>query len=176
MKKLVILGFGGLGRTVEDVVISAKLFDDIIFLDDNIIDKKVLGKCVEFKKFINNDTQFYPAFGNNNLRIEWMNMMRSNGAKIAKIIHPSAYIGRNTEIGEGCVILPNAVVNTTAVIKTGCIVNFGAVIDHDVVIEKGVHLCMNSTIKAHNRIPPFAKIEAGQTIFNNTFKREIQNE
>ena len=174
MKKIVILGFGGFGRTIEDVIISAKLFDEIVFLDDNVIDEKVLGKCTDFKKFISEETWFYPAFGNNNLRIEWMNMMRSNGAKIATIIHPSAYIGRNTEIGEGCVILQNAVINTTAVIKSGCIVNFGAVVDHDVIIEKGVHLCINSAVKSNNRIPPFAKIEAGQAIFNNTFKWESE--
>ena len=34
MKRLVILGFGGYGKTIEDVVLSGKLFDEVIFLDD----------------------------------------------------------------------------------------------------------------------------------------------
>ena len=172
MKKLVILGFGGYGKTIEDIVLSAQLFDEIIFLDDNAESEKVMGKCMDFKNYIADDTWFYPAFGNNNLRIEWLNMMNSVGAQIATIIHPSAYIGRNAEIGTGCAVLPQSVINTTAVIKQGCIVNFGAVVNHDVIIEKGVHIGINSVVKAYNRIPPFAKIEAGQAIFNNTFKRE----
>ena len=32
MKRLVILGFGGYGRTIEDVVLSAQLYDEIAFL------------------------------------------------------------------------------------------------------------------------------------------------
>ena len=172
MKKLVILGFGGYGKTIEDIVLSAQLFDEIIFLDDNAENERVAGRCMDFRNYISDETWFYPAFGNNNLRIEWLNMMNGEGAQIATIIHPSAYIGRNTEIGKGCAVLPNAVINTTAVIKQGCIVNFGAIVDHDVTIEKGVHIGLNGVVKAYNRIPPFAKIEAGQVIFNNTFKRE----
>ena len=36
MKRLVILGFGGYGKTIEDIVMSGGLFDEIIFLDDKV--------------------------------------------------------------------------------------------------------------------------------------------
>ncbi|MBQ3588451.1 MAG: hypothetical protein II977_07765 [Oscillospiraceae bacterium] len=170
MKKLVILGFGGYGRTIEDVVLSGELFDEIVFLDDNARHTQVKGACADFRKFIAEDTWFYPAFGNNNLRVEWLNMLANAGAQLATIIHPAAYVGRNAVIEKGTAVLPKAVVNTNTTVRMGCIVNFGAVIDHDVVVEKGVHLCINSVIKASNRIPPFAKIEAGHVIHNNTYK------
>lgn len=173
MKKLVILGFGGYGKTIEDIVVSANLFDEILFLDDFIENSKVKGVCTDFIKFISDDTWFYPAFGNNNLRIEWINMIHAQNGQIATIIHPSSYIGRNVTIGAGTAILPNSSICTTAILKNGCIVNFGAVVEHDTVIEKGVHIGINSTVKSYNHIPPFAEIEAGQVIFNNTFKLEI---
>jgi len=170
MKRLVILGFGGYGRTIEDVVLSAQLFDEILFLDDNARHTKVRGACADFAKFVNEDTWFYPAFGNNNLRMDWIYMLTNAGAQVATIIHPTAYVGRTAVIETGCAVLPNSVVNATAKLRPGCIVNFGAVVDHDVVVEKGVHLCINSVVKAYNRIPPFAKIEAGNVINNNTYK------
>ena len=172
MKRLVILGFGGYGKTIEDIVLSGKLYDEIIFLDDKAVNDKVKGVCNDYVKYIDESTRFYPAFGNNNLRVEWINMFINAGAQVATIIHPSAYVSSGAVVETGCAVLPMAVINTTAKVRTGCIVNFGAVIDHDVVIEKGVHLCINSTVKAYNRIAPFAKIEAGQVIFNNTFIME----
>ncbi len=170
MSKLVILGFGGYGKTIEDVVLSGNLFDEVIFLDDKSKDSKVFGLCTDFKKFINEDTFFYPAFGNNNLRIEWINMLLSEKAQVATIIHPKSYVSSGAVIETGCAVLPNATVNTTSVLKKGCIVNFGAVVDHDCFIEKGVHLCPNCIIKAYNNIPPLCKIEAGKVVLNNTFK------
>ena len=170
MKKLVILGFGGYGRTIEDVVLSAQLFDEVVFLDDNARHKKVKGALADFSKFAGDDVWFYPAFGNNNLRVEWMNMIVNSGAQVATIIHPQAYVSKNAVIEKGTAVLPQAVVNTGSIVRSGCIVNFGAVVAHDVVIEKGVHLCINCAVKANNRISPFAKVEAGQVIQNNTYR------
>ena len=172
MKRLVILGFGGYGKTIEDVVLSAKMFDEVIFLDDNAKDDKVKGVCKDYVNYIDENTWFYPAFGNNNLRVEWIYLFNGANAQVPTIIHPSAYVSPNAVVEAGCAVLPNAAINATAKVRTGCIVNFGAVIDHDVIIEKGVHLFINSVVKAYNRIAPFAKIEAGQVIFNNTFVME----
>ena len=170
MNRLVILGFGGYGKTIEDVVLSAKLHDEVIFLDDGAKDKRVSGVCDEFFRYIDTETDFYPAFGNNMLRIEWINRLLNAGAFVATIIHPKAYVSRNATVEVGCAVLPNATVNTTAIVRKGCIINFGAVVDHDVVIGSGCHLCLNSVVKAYNIIPPGSKIEAGKVILNNTFK------
>ena len=170
MKKLVILGFGGYGRTIEDVVLSAQLFDEVVFLDDNARHTKVKGPLADFEKFAGENVWFYPAFGNNNLRVEWMNMIINSGAQIATIIHPDAYVSKTAVVENGTAVLPKAVVNTGSVVRSGCIVNFGAVVDHDVTIEKVVHLCINCVVKANNRISPFAKVEAGQVIQNNTYR------
>ena len=44
MKRLVILGSGGYGKTVEDIVLSANMYDEIVFLDDGSKDSRVAGK------------------------------------------------------------------------------------------------------------------------------------
>ena len=98
MKRLVILGFGGYGKTIEDVVLSGKLFDEVVFLDDKSQDERVSGVCGDYAKYIDENTWFYPAFGNNNLRVEWIYMFNGADAQVATIIHPLAYVSKNALI------------------------------------------------------------------------------
>ena len=109
MKRLVILGFGGYGKTIEDIVLSGRLFDEIVFLDDKATDEKVKGVCGDYVNYIDENTWFYPAFGNNNLRVEWINMFINAGAQVPVIIHPSAYVSSGAVVETGCAVLPMAV-------------------------------------------------------------------
>ena len=54
--RLIILGAGGHGRVVADIAEQVGKYDDVIFLDDNSVDDKVLGKCSDYKKFKSQDT------------------------------------------------------------------------------------------------------------------------
>ena len=65
-RKLIILGSGGYGRTVYDV--AEQLGYSITILDDS--DK---GHPLDsFSHYISDDTQFIPAFGNNEFRLGWL--------------------------------------------------------------------------------------------------------
>ena len=90
--KLIILGAGGFGRTVADVAAQTGAYDAILFLDDNSRAEEVIGKCMDFSAFADENTIFYPAFGNNEGRVLWMNRLRENGCKVATIVHPTAYV------------------------------------------------------------------------------------
>lgn len=155
---LVILGAGGYGRTVKDIAIQIGY--DTIFLDDSIPGHTLAS----FTKYIDPDTCFIPAFGNNTFRLEWLDKVKEAGGILATLLHPTAYISPSAFISEGCVILPNAVINTDVVVKRGCIINLGAIIDHGCVIEKACHICLGAIIKGENRIEAFTKIEAGEVI------------
>ena len=61
--RLVIIGAGGYGRTVADVANQMGSYEEILFLDDKSED--AVGKCEEFTLFADQNTVFYPAFGNN---------------------------------------------------------------------------------------------------------------
>ena len=65
MKKLLILGAGGYGRTVEDVAKQLGCYQKIAFLDDGKAGVPgILGKCDDFLQFADESTEMYPAFGN----------------------------------------------------------------------------------------------------------------
>ena len=158
MKQLVILGSGGYGHTVADV--AEQLGYNILFLDDSLPGHELSS----FSAYINDQTEFIPAFGNNEFRLFWCDRITQAGGKLATLIHPTAYISPTAAISHGIVILPRAIINTDVVINRGCIINLGAILDHGCIIEEGVHICLGAIMKGENRIERLSKIEAGEVV------------
>lgn len=169
MKKLLILGAGGYGKTIADLAAQLGCYDQIAFLDDGRTGEAVLGICEDFAKFIDSQTQMYPAFGNNDMRMRWLAILQDAGIDVPTLVHPRAYVSPTAKLGIGTVVLPMAVVNTGVTVEKGSIINIGALIDHDSVIEAGVHLAPGVIVKAENRIPAMAKIESGVVIENREY-------
>lgn len=158
MKRLVILGAGGYGRTVADV--AHQLGYTAIVLDD----ADPAHPLSSFQSYINSSTYFIPAFGNNSFRLEWINRIEESRGQLATLIHPTAYVSPTATINQGTVILPHAIVNTNVVVGKGCIINLGAIVDHGCVLEEGVHICTGAIVKGENRIEKCSKIEAGEVV------------
>ena len=171
MKRLVLLGAGGYAQTLADLVTQTGAYEEVIFLDDNSFAKNVRGACADYVNFKDENTAFYPAFGNNALRMKWLKQFTDEGLFIPTFIHPAAYVSPTAKLEKGVVVLPLAVVNTNSYIKSGCIINCGAIIDHDCVLEEGVHVCAGAVIKAENRLPAGLKVEAGEVILNRVYPR-----
>lgn len=165
--RLIILGAGGYGQTVADVANQLGRYDEIVFLDDNATN--VLGKCVDYKQYMNTNTEVYPAFGNNETRLKWIYKLLEEGVVVPSLIHPTAYVSPTVSMDCGNVVLPHAIVNTSCNLGKGCIINCGAIIDHGCVIEDGVHICLGAIIKGDNRIEQCKKIEAGEVIQARTY-------
>lgn len=157
-RKLIILGSGGYGHTVADV--AEQLGYNILFLDDSLPGHEL----ATFSSYIDVNTYFIPAFGNNEFRVEWIIHLESAGAQIATLIHPTAYVSPTASIAPGTVILPHAIVNTEVVINRGCILNLGSIVDHGCIIEEGVHVCLGAIVKGENHLPHCIKIEAGEVV------------
>lgn len=158
MKQLVILGSGGYGHTVADV--AEQLGYNILFLDDSLPGHELSS----FSSYIDDQTEFIPAFGNNAFRLCWCERITQAGGQLATLIHPTAYVSPKATINPGTVILPHAIVNTDVVIDRGCIINLGAIVDHGCILEEGVHVCLGTIVKGENRIEKCSKIEAGEVV------------
>ena len=169
MKKLLILGAGGYGKTIFDMAQQLGCYDKIAFLDDGRQGPNILGTCSEFSLFADESTEVYPAFGNNEMRMRWLGILEEEDIAVPSLVHPRAYVSPTAKIGTGTMVLPMAVVNTGVSVGGGCIINIGALIDHDSVIEDGVHLAPGAIVKAENRIPEGVKIDSGEVIENRTY-------
>lgn len=162
--RLIIIGAGGYGKTVADIARQSGKYNSIDFLDDNENLDHTLGKCSDYIKFVNSETEIYPAFGNNEGRIKWINRLIDEGINVPTIIHDTAYVSPAATIAKGTVVLPKAIVNTDTIVEKGCIINCGAIVDHGCIIGKGSHICLGAVVKAENRIPDLSKIEAGEVV------------
>lgn len=163
--RLIILGAGGYGQTVADV--AEQLGYQTAFLDDSSC--LAIDKCTNFISYMAPDTCFYPAFGNNEARIGWLNRLKEAGCAVPTLIHPTAYVSPKAKLHPGTVVLPHAVVNTGCEIMPGCIINCGAIVDHGCTLEEGVHVCLGAIVKAENYLPRCMKVEAGIVIGNREY-------
>ena len=169
MKKLLILGAGGFGQTVANLAAELGGYGKTAFLDDGRTGGNILGSCAEFAAFADGQTHFYPAFGNNETRMQWLKTLAAAGIPVPTLVHPRAYVSPTASLGMGTVVLPMAVVHTNVSVGSGCIINIGALVDHDCVIGDGAHLAPGAIVKAENRIPSGSKIESGVVINNREY-------
>ena len=170
-KKLIIIGASGHGKVCADIAVKLQKYDEIVFLDDDENIKEcmgfpVVGKTSDADKYIDN-AEFFVAIGNSETRMKIEKKLYEQEALIATLVHPSAVIGDNVNIGCGTVIMAGCVVNPSTSIGQGCIINTSSSIDHDcylgdyVHISVGAHLCGTVLVNSHTWIG------AGVTINNN---------
>src|SRR5699024_378697 len=89
------------------------------------------------------------------------------GFSITTLIHPSAIIATEVEIGIGTVIMAGVVVNSSTRIGNGVIINTSASVDHDNVIEDFVHLSPGVRIAGTVKVGKQSWLGIGSTIINN---------
>ena len=162
--RLIIIGAGGFGHVVADLARQSGKYEKIGYLDDGKAGPEILGRCNTFAEYIDEDTELYPAFGNNASRVAWLDRLEAAGAKIPTIIHPRAYVSPESVVEPGNMLLPMAIVNTGCRICRGCIIDCAAVVDHGCVLEEGIHLAAGAVVRAENRIPAQMTLEANQVV------------
>lgn len=143
MKRLIIIGAGLFGRELaayaEESLPDMKL---VGFLDSrsNILNgytgyPPIIGTVEDYA--IGPDDVFACGIGYVDYRLKYAEMMERRGGKFVSIVHPRAYVGRNTVIGDGCVLAPGAVVSCDCTLGRHVLVNVNAHIGHDCRIGDG---------------------------------------
>ena len=122
MENLIILGAGGHGRVVADIARLMSCYREIVFLDDKPpadgFPYRYGGTCDAFRLYLENN-DFVIGIGNAVIRHRFQNDIEEAGGHIATLIHPSAVISPDVEIGRGTVVMAGAIVNTGTRIGKG---------------------------------------------------------
>jgi len=166
--KVIILGAGGHGRVIADIIISAG--NQVLgFLDDHVSGEtsgfSVLGKLSDAFTYIKSYS-FVIGIGSNQLRKQLAEAEIYN-VDWYTAIHPTAVIARDVFIGEGTVVMAGAIINSGARIGKHCIINTGAIIEHDNRIADFVHISPNATLSGAVSVGELTHIGAGATVRNN---------
>ena len=86
------------------------------------------------------DDVFVVALGESKPRREYASIIAAKGGRFISVIHPSAIIGDNVQIGEGCIVCPGAVIGNDAKIGNHCIIGVQSLVAHDCVLEDFVSI------------------------------------
>lgn len=166
MKKLYIVGASGHGKVVADIAMLNG-YERIEFLDDNekltsCGNYPVVGKSKNAALY---EGDVFIAIGNANIRQELMKSIDEK--RIPVLIHPSATVAADSQIGKGTVVMAGAIVNPATQIGKGCIINTSSSVDHDCDIDSYVHVSVGAHIAGNVKIGKCTWIGAGATISNN---------
>ena len=123
---LLILGAGSHGLDVYEIARSLRVFSKIAFLDDDISNERAIGKWVAASDLVKDFPTAIVAVGDEDIRREWTKRLSYFGFLTPTLIHPTAFIPDDTEIGIGTVICARATIGTSVTIGKGCIVTSGS--------------------------------------------------
>jgi sugar O-acyltransferase (sialic acid O-acetyltransferase NeuD family) len=161
LKRAIIVGGGGLGGEVlswlEDVRGAQGGFEIGGFLDN-------AGKArIEGLPVLGDPTDFHPgpddllvcAIGDPRGKLGVARELTERGGRWLTLVHPTATVGRGSEIGPGCVLCPGAVITTRVRLGRFVLVNVHATVGHDATVGEG------STLSAHCDVTARAVLEEG---------------
>jgi len=157
---VLILGAGGHGQTVADALLRATRIDletrAIGFLDDTpelqgwrYQGIPLLGR-IDRVADVPHDGAIV-AIGDNSLRRQIFLRLQALGIKFVSVVHPTAVLALDVEIGPGCYIGANAVVGVASKIGANTILNGGGCLGHHNRIGDHVHIApgVNSAKDVH---------------------------
>lgn len=181
MKRVVIIGAGGHGREVADILRqqarAARVIEPLGFADENrdlhgrtVDGLPVLGDWSWFEGTDRADISVICAVGSPRSCRRLVERARGLGLTFASAISPHAQISPFCRLGEGVTVFPNVIINTGALVDGHCILNAGVVVSHDVRvghysnINPGAQLAGDVTIGEGCYIGMGANVIQGRSI------------
>jgi sugar O-acyltransferase (sialic acid O-acetyltransferase NeuD family) len=133
-KRYVIYGAGGHARVLKNLLKSADPSCEVLcFFNDSESPREVDGTpVVPYTKTAQPEACLLLGIGSGKVR---KSLAEKVSHSMPTIIHPSAFIADDVEIGEGTVVLPQAVIQSGARIGRNVIINSHVCVDHDAVVE-----------------------------------------
>ncbi len=168
-KQVMIIGAGGHAKVIADCV--RKSGDTVFgFLDDGVAaGTQILGATVfgGVDEYVNYpDVQFIIGIGNNFIREKIA--AKLEGVSFYTAIHPTAYIGEGSVVGEGTCVMANAVINACATVGKHCIINTASVVEHDCKLDDFVHLSTTAAVAGTVTVGKKGYLGIGSRVRNNT--------
>ena len=144
MRDLIIVGAGGMGRTIYDMarenasyrkeyVIKGFIDDDLHSLDSFHNYPPIVGTIADYA--IQSDDIFVCSIGGESRR-KCMESIIKRGGEFFTMIHPTSRIGTNVHIGKGCYIGAFTTIAADAYIDDYNFIQTNTIIGHDVHIGK----------------------------------------
>jgi len=148
VRRIVLLGVGGHAKVVWDALsrmreenaiqVVAVLDDDARLWGKHFMNLTVQGAIHEIA-LVQAEAAVI-AIGDNSARRRVYETVKALGIPLLNVIHPSAVIAADVQLGDGIVVFANVVVNIGARVGDNVILNTACTVDHDCVIGAHAHI------------------------------------
>jgi len=151
MKPIVLVGAGGHGREVAEIVLDAQAREGgpslAGFLDEDpdkvgltLLGRPVLGdKRWAWERL--DEYDFIITIGDNSVRRRFAEEFQARGATFGRAVSPSAQLSAHSRVGEGTMIFPQVVVSLNVDVGAHVILGVSSNVSHDGVIGDYSFLC-----------------------------------
>jgi len=149
MDRIIIIGAGGHGRVVLDIIRAAGTYEPIGFLDGN---PELTGRHIDGLEVLGTPSILETlkkqgvmgaiiAIGDNGIRRKYAELVTATNIPLVNAIHPSANIADTASLGKNIVIASGALVCAHCQIGNSVILNTGCIVDHESIVANSAHLC-----------------------------------
>lgn len=173
MPKCIVVGAGGHGRVVLDILTQAGEMTVVGFVDSDpqlagrrIDGVQVLGQPGDLPR-IRDDLgadRAVVAIGDNGARRAIADWLDGNGYQLVNAIHPSANLASNVSLGRNVVVAAGVLTCAHCQIGDSVILNTGCIVDHETLIGTATHICPGARLAGRVTVESGAFIGIGATV------------
>ena len=155
-KRLIVYGAGGHGRSLVALIRELDRYEIVGFLDDGyapedtVFGLPILGGGGDLDALAKDGLRLavngVGGIGDLDSRLSVYQQLRGAGFHIPAVTHPTAWIEKSAQLGDGCQVFPFAYIGTEALIGFGCIINTGVIVSHNVELLRYVNLSPGATL------------------------------
>lgn len=170
MEDIILVGYGGHGKSVADCIERKKEYRIIGYTEPDKVESKYpyLGTDDVLKEYfdrgIKNVAICQGYLGHGDLRQKLYKYVKNIGFSLPVISDSSSVISETAIIGEGTFIGKGAIVNADAQIGRMCILNTMSLIEHECIIGEFTHIAVATVLCGQVRVGKSAFIGANATV------------
>lgn len=170
MEDIILVGFGGHGKSVADSIEREKCFRIVGYTDskEQISEYSYLGTDQEllryYEKGIKNAVVCVGYLGKGYIREKIYENLKEIGYTLPVIKDPSAVVSSSASIGEGTFIGKGAIVNAQTHIGRMAIINSMALVEHECVLEDFSHIAVAAVLCGQVSVGRAAFVGANATV------------
>lgn len=176
MKKIVIIGAGGFGREILELInqinIKGKTWEVIGFIDEITSNKvvqriPVLGGIDYLNDYKSGDLYAVTAIGNTKAKEKIVERITNANIKYPTLIHPSVNLPGDIElyeIGEGSVVCANSLISVNSKIGKHVHINVYGAVGHDAIVGDYCSVMSGAIISGNVRVGRRSYIGVGAKI------------
>jgi sugar O-acyltransferase (sialic acid O-acetyltransferase NeuD family) len=170
---IVIVGAGGFGREVLDVIEAINAAGGNLefqgFIDDGPVDEQLLARRAATllgpsEALRESDVAYVVAIGSGSARRKVVETLSNGACKPAVLVHPASSVGADNQIGPGCILTAGCRVTTNITLGSHVQLHVNSCVGHDSTLGDFASVFPGATVSGNVTLGAGATIGTGANV------------